>query len=319
MRKIYAAVIFIVSLLLFSCPGREPVSSSGGDGIKLALIVKRSDILWYKSQINGFEDRCGALGIQYFILDNKMDANLTLTNIDTLISRKVDGIALAVTEQKMSGIVVNRIFEAGIPLVSLNNKLIDNRGSQLAPHIGMDYRASAEEGGKWLVKMINGKGLFSNQKITPGIAELNSDSVAEIEIWTDVIREELMKGVDGLCGEDIYSVNSPANNAAGAMIAMQGLLARHPDVTNWVVYAGSSDEISGALRALDQVGMREYSIALSVESGSRKDEFKNLSGEAYIEVDTYEQGRIAADYLYDHVRYGVPIPSVTESSFRLIQ
>ncbi len=313
-------ILFYFSLLaLFvSCGNRIPGKTVNAD-IRLALMVKRTDIKWYRMQIKGFEDTCRKHGIQYLILDNKMDSNLTLTNIDTLIRRKVDGVAIAVTEQKMSGIVVNRIFEAGLPIISLNYKLIDKQGRQLAPHIGIDYSAAGLAAGSWLAEKIINHSFFSNPGITPGIAELNSESVMEINTWTNTVKKRLLSTIEGLHADFFYRVNSPANDAAGGMLAMQGLLSTHPEVTNWIIYAGSSDEMTGALRALDQVGMRDYSYTLSIEFGStRKDtELLNPEREAAVFVNTYRQGEQAAELLFKYIKYRTPIPSITLSSYDL--
>ncbi len=305
-------ILLFVSIFLFSCQKGNTPPSAGTD-VKLALMVKRSDIQWYKMQIKGFENRCVQLGIQFLILDNKMDSNLTLANIDTLINRKVDGVAIAVTNQKMSSLVVNRIFEAGIPLLSLNYKLIDNQGRQLAPHIGIDYRASAEAAAVWLANKMKHCSLLTDPSITPGIAQLTSGSVLEISTWTDTIKKTLMKKIPSLPENIFYTVDSPPNDAAGAMIAMQGLLAAHPDVTHWVLYAGSSDEITGALRALDQIGMKQYSCALSIECE------QNSPTKTALYVDTYAQGVRAADLLYRYVTSGRPIPSQSLSPYRIAQ
>ncbi len=312
--------ILYLFLVIFSCQENNKKNASDTD-IKLALMVKRSDIQWYKMQIKGFEDKCSQLGIQFFILDNKMDANLTLANIDTLINRNVDGVAISVTNQKMSSLIVNRIFEAGIPLVSLNYKLIDKQGRQLAPHIGIDYNAAAKSAGIWLEKKIKNCSLISNPSITPGIAELGSKSVMEITIWTRTIKEELLHTIPHLKEDLFYTVNSPANDAAGAMIAMQGLLATHPEVTNWIVYAGSSDEITGALRALNQVGMEQYTYALSIEceNDPKKEEYTTSPQKAVLFVNTYKQGTEAAGLLYRYITTGIPIPSLTLSSCRIAQ
>ncbi len=316
--RLLTLVILYVSLTVFSCQ-RNEITHTPASEIKLALMVKRSDIQWYKKQIKGFENRCSQLGVHFFILDNKMDSNLTLANIDTLINRKVDGVAIAVTNQKMSSLVVNRIFEAGIPLLSLNYKLIDKQGRQLAPHIGIDYKASAETAAGWLAKKIEECSLIENPSISPGIAQLTSPSVMEITQWTETIRKELIKRIPHIPKEIFYTVNSPPNDAAGAMIAMQELLAAHPDVTHWIIYAGSSDEMEGALRALDQIGMKQYSCALSIESikDPEKESVPSSPQEAVLFVDTYTQGRQAADLLYRYVTSGIPIPPVSLSPYRI--
>ena len=311
-------VILSLSLTLLSCQQSE-VSHTPASEIKLALMVKRSDIQWYKMQIKGFEDRCSQLGVHFFILDNKMDSNLTLANIDTLINRKVDGVAIAVTNQKMSSLVVNRIFEAGIPLLSLNYKLIDKQGRQLAPHIGIDYGASAKTAAGWLAKQIEKCSLIENPSSSPGIAQLTSPSVMEIIQWTKNIQKELLKRLPHIPENIFFTVNSPPNDAAGAMIAMQKLLAAHRDVTHWIIYAGSSDEMDGALRALDQIGMKQYSCALSIESKKdpEKESVPSSLKKAVLFVDTYAQGRQAADLLYRYVTSGIAIPPVSLTPYRI--
>ncbi len=310
--------VIIISLLFFSCAKNTDRNSSSSD-IRLALMVKRADNNWYQLQIKGFENKCRELGVQFLILDNRMDSNLTLSDIDTLISRKVNGVAIAIPEQKMSWIVVNRIFEAGIPVISMNYKLIDKQNRQLAPHIGIDYIKAGVTAERWIAKRLKENQLLTDPAISFGIAELYSRSVLEIQEWSETIKAGLSKDLHGLKKGHFYRINSPVNDAAGAMITMQQLLSEHPDITNWIIYAGSSDEMNGALRALDQVGMKKYSLTLSIEAGiTGKGNFPGSSrSRAVILVDTYNQGQKAAELLYNNVKYKIPIPSGTDSVYEL--
>ncbi len=317
-RNIFRILLIGAGILfsLFSCV-KDIESRKSSTDIRLALMVKRADNDWYQLLIRGFENRCKQLGINFLILDNRMDYNLTLSDIDTLISRKVNGVAIAIPDQKMSWIIVNRIFEAGIPVVSLNYKLVDKQRRQLAPHIGIDYKKAAVVAEQWLAERLKAKGILINPSVSYGVAELYSKSVLEIQEWVNTIRMGLLKDLKEINPNRFYRINSPVNDAAGAMITMQELLSQHPDITNWIVYAGSSDEMTGALRALDQVGMKKYSITLSIEAAGTR--VVPAPDRGIILVNTYEQGEKAADLLYKNVRYKVPIPSRIYSPYKLIK
>ncbi len=320
--KIKPLLLLLLPLFfVVSCSRGSNTDKSFSAGITLALMVKRADISWSRAQINGFKAYCEKHRAQYLVIDTRMDSNLNLSNIDTLISRKVDGIAVAVADQKMSRLLVKRVFEAGIPLVSLNYKLVDDRGRQLAPHIGIDYSAAGEAAAQWLRERLESNLVLSNPGITPGIAELTSPSVEEIGIWTHTIKKQLLSSMDGLSPSIFYSAVAPVNDAAGAMIAMQELLSTYPEVTTWVIDAGSSDQMAGALRALDQVGMTDYSYTMSIECDISVGE-KAAGGtqrNAAILVDTYKQGEKAAELLYNYNKYGIPVSSITISPFRLVE
>ncbi len=326
--RIYSKLILAtaIALTLLSCirgaESRRPASD-----IRLALMVKRADNNWYQLLIKGFEEKCRKLGVQYLILDSRMDSNLTLSDIDTLISRKVNGVAIAIPEQKMSWIIVNRIFEAGLSVVSLNYKLIDNQDKQVAPHIGIDYKKAGITAGRWMAERIREKKILTDPSISYGIADLYSKSVLEIQEWSDTVKNELLKDTKSIDKKRFYRINSPVNDAAGAMITMQQLLSEHPNISYWIIYAGSSDEMAGALLALDQVGMKQYSLTLSIEAGAARStgskENKALPetnpDRAVILVDTYDQGSKAAELLYRNAMYKVPIPARTYSSYRLVK
>ena len=71
----YLTVLFVYFLLLtVSCTGKSSsgeVKSSGKNlkVIKLALMIRRADISWYRMQIEGFEEICRENGADYLILD----------------------------------------------------------------------------------------------------------------------------------------------------------------------------------------------------------------------------------------------------------
>ncbi|RKX86022.1 MAG: hypothetical protein DRP57_02405 [Spirochaetes bacterium] len=320
--KTYCRLILIavIAFSTLSCI-RNADSGHPASDIRLALMVKRADNNWYQLLIKGFETRCRELDVQYLILDNRMDSNLTLSDIDTLISRKVNGVAIAIPEQKMSWIIVNRIFEAGLPVVSLNYKLIDKQDRQVAPHIGIDYIKAGIAAGHWIAERIREKNILTDPSISFGIADLYSKSVLEIQQWSENVKTALLKDIPTLNSDRFYRINSPVNDAAGAMITMQRLLSEHPNITYWIIYAGSSDEINGALLALGQVGMEKYSLSLSIEARTTGNNSlpETNPNRAVILVDTYNQGLKAAELLYRNAKGKVAIPSRTYSSYRLMK
>ena len=284
------------------------------------MLVNRLSDVWTKGEIEGFEQACRELGAEPLVFDNRMDANTTLSNLDVVIGQGVDGIVISPPDQKISALVVDKAFSADVPVVSLDLRLLDYNNRQLAPHVGVDNTAAGTAMGGWLAAELRALQWLKDRSSTVGVAALTYDSIWDMKLRTDACRQTLMSRLPDLDPDSIHPVDYRSMDAVGALLGMHSLITVHPEVTNWVVFAGNDEGVIGAVRALEQVGLDSSAIGCGIGYGRAMTELskRDSAFKATVFIDAREQGRTAATHLYDSVMHGKPIPAFTRVESRVV-
>ena len=100
----------------------------------------------------GAEDASALLGTDFqWTGSEKADVAEMVNAFNTAITGNVDGIAVAITDQKAFNGPTNKALEAGIPVVSYN---ADATGNARLAYIGQDLFLSGVEMGKRIVELV---------------------------------------------------------------------------------------------------------------------------------------------------------------------
>jgi len=112
----------------------------------------------------GAEDACELLGCSFqWTGSESSNVNEMVNALNSAISAKVDGIAVAIVDQKAFNAPIQRALDAGIPVVGYN---ADAPGPRLS-YIGQDLFVSGQEMGKRIVDLV-GEGDVALFIATPG-------------------------------------------------------------------------------------------------------------------------------------------------------
>ncbi len=154
--------------------------------------------------------------------------------VDSFISRRVDGIALAASERKALVGAVDRAAQAGIPLTVFDSGLdSENYMSFLATN---NYEAG-QMAGRALARLLNGNGKVAMVMHAPG-----SGSTMDRERgFEDVIKAEFP-------GIRIVASQFGQSDRSKAMAATENILTAHPDLDG--IFASSEPSSVGASLAL---------------------------------------------------------------------
>jgi L-arabinose transport system substrate-binding protein len=338
-RKILAFLVMVVMLAgIFTACGSAPAAPAAADtkaadstakaaepeakkDLTFVIMVKRADEPWFQVESKGFEEAAKAKGVKAIVMDNKMDPNAFLTNMDNAIAQKVDGIAVCIPDQKMSKAAVDKAKAAGIPIIAVDDTLIDESGKELAPFVGMNGGKIGVQVGEWLAEEINKAGWLKDSNKKVGVAAITYDQLSVIKERTDGSKKALLEKCEGLKPEQIFEANYKNTDAVGSLEAMQGLITSHPEITNWVIYSGNDEGVVGAVRALEQAGKDKDAIGCGLGAGLAKGEFEKANPTAFkasCALDSASHGKICLDELYDFVTSKKEIPAVTNSSGNIV-
>lgn len=222
--------------------------------------------------------------------------------VDSYISRRVDGIALAPTERNALTAAVDRAAQAGIPLTVFDSGLdSENYMSFLATN---NYEAG-QMAGRALARLLNGNGKVAMLLHAPG-----SGSTMDRERgFEDVLKAEFP-------GIRIAASQFGQSDRSKAMAATENILTAHPDIDG--IFASSEPSSTGVSLALKSRGLagKVHLVAFDSSDGM-VDDLKAGVIAAMVVQDPFRMGHDAVKTLVDKLNGQTP-PKRIDLSARVI-
>jgi ribose transport system substrate-binding protein len=222
--------------------------------------------------------------------------------VDSFISRRVDGIALAATERKALVAVLDRAAQANIPVTVFDSGVdSDNYMSFLATN---NYEGG-QLAGRTLGRLLNGNGKVGVVLHAPG-----SGSTMDRERgFEDAMKAEFP-------GIRIVAQQFGQSDRSKAMAAMENILTAHPDLDG--VFASSEPSSMGAALALKSRGLNGRVKLVAFDSSDVM--IEDLKGgviDAMVVQDPFRMGHDAVKTLVDKLNGQTP-PKKVDLSARVV-
>jgi len=222
--------------------------------------------------------------------------------VDTFISRRVDGIAIAPTERKALVGPIDRAAQAGIPVTVFDSSVdSENYMSFLATN---NYEGG-QMAGRALARLLNGNGKVAVVMHAPG-----SGSTMDRERgFEDVIKAEFP-------GIRIVASQFGQSDRSKAMAATENILTAHPDLDG--IFASSEPSSVGASLALKSraLGGKVQLVAFDSSDGMVEDLKAGVIA-AMVVQDPYRMGHDAVKTIVDKLNGQTP-PKHIDLSARVI-
>jgi L-arabinose transport system substrate-binding protein len=292
--------------------GAAPAAQRGvGDNktIHLEYLQKQGDQQYFVDEAAGAKAEAAKLGnVDVTVVDLGSDANKAISEMDTAIAQKVDGIAIVVPDQQIGPAVIDKARAAGIPLIASDDDIKDESGVQ-APFVGFDGTLMGQKIGEEAGKLYTAAGW------TPKNTRIIAAWKQDLSVCTDRV-DGAKEAFTAATGQDIQVVeigtdNTPTDaedKASAALIANQG-------VKHWVVWGCNDENETGVVTALQNAGVSPANI-IGVGIGAYltcKDwKAGQVTGnKAALYINGNDVGASAIDSLVATIRQGVPLPPKT--------
>ena len=197
----------------------------------------------------------------------------------------------------------------GLRLYAVDDRLFGRDGRPLSiPYLGVDAAQVGGELGRFLASEASARGW---KLADCGALVLTWPSVPSVQERTDAAREVLFDA--GLRRDRLFEVPLAAFGEASGEAAARRVLATHPEVEHWLVFAGADAPVIGAMRAFERrkIGP-EGVIGAGIGAHASAREFARPGSERYagaILINPVIHGRESVRNLAGWVSGGVPPPS----------
>ena len=244
-RKIFSvlACVMAMALLFTACAGNGGAAETGDgvEGAEVTMILKNFANPFWISVREGAEAAAEYYGMDLTVLapliaeSNEEQSQMA----DQAIVNEVDLVIMCPTDTYAIIPAVERIYEAGIPIVALNTRIggdilwetfvaVENY------NVGYDTMTA-------LAELMGGEGYLILLEGVPG-AQSSIDRIAGAH-----------SALENFPGITLLTQQSAEFNRAIAMDVMQNLLQAHPNVTG--IYAANDEMALGAVQAIDAAGL----------------------------------------------------------------
>ncbi len=290
----------------------EAPAEPAGD-IIVAGIYKSGDQQWFIGEGDAAAAKCKEMGASDFMyIDVKLDPDLYLQAIDNAITQGVAGILTCPPDQKLSGVVVQKCKEAGIPVVACDDALMDETGALIAPYVGIDALAIGKACGDWAVNYAKENNMTGEDT---GVLLLAADTVSSCVPRTDGAKEVWMTNFPDWPEDRMWRVDytGPQDEAFDQAAAT---FTAHPEIKHWVIMAINDEGAAGATRALEQAGLDKDAVVIGIGGYLAKLEFKKEGGSAFKAtafINYVDVGAMSAENLMTSILQGTEIPMDTRT------
>ena len=246
-------------------------------------IYKAGDQTWFIDEGAAAEAAAKEAGYDFTYVDAKMCPEEYLRAIDNAIANNAAGVVTCIPDQTMSQAAVDKLAEAGIPVVAADDALQTADGTKIAPWVGINAYVIGEANGAWVAEYAKANDLVNDPECALLILTMDtvSSCVPRAEGEYDKFTELCPEFDTAKIYKADYDGTTDKGNTAAAAV-----FTAHPEITKWLVTGANEEGTIGALRALESAGLDGESCVVGLGAYMAKDEWKK-EGESAMKAAAY--------------------------------
>jgi len=216
----------------------------GKSSYKIGVAAQGLSHEFIKSLVESMKEKADELKVELVVMDSQDKIEEQLNQVDTLVSQKVDAIILNAVDLVGSSPAVDKVKEAGIPLVEV---ITFTENENYDVFVGTDPKQSGVMMGEILADKLGGKG---------NVALLQGQIGHSAEITRGAGLKEAL--FDKYPDVKLVSEQTANWNRDEAMSITEDWLQRFPEVN---AIAAQNDEMAmGALQAVEASGRKDVIV-----------------------------------------------------------
>ncbi|HUB89193.1 MAG TPA: arabinose ABC transporter substrate-binding protein [Dyella sp.] len=287
--------------------------------LKIGFLVKMPEQAWFINE----QKAATALGQKEgfsVVSIATPDGEKVLAAIDNLGAQGAQGFVICPPDVRLGPAIQARARQYNMKFVTVDDRLVDSSGKPLAgvPHLGMSSFKIGNQVGQAIADEMKRRG-WKPEEV--GALRITDDQLPTAKQRTDGATETLL--ANGFKQANIFDAPQRTTDDEGGFNAASPVLAQHPDIKKWVIYALNEETVLGAVRATEQLHIpAEDVIGVGINgAGEAFAEFQKKQATGFygtIAVSSTNHGRDSAQNLVDWIRTGKEPPADTQTTGMLM-
>ncbi len=316
LRRLTLSVLAAATLAI---PLGTSLSVHADEPLKIGFLVKMPEQAWFINE----QKAATALGKQdNFTVINigTPDGEKVLGAIDNLAAQGAKGFVICAPDVRLGPAIRARAKSYNMKFVTVDDQLVDSSGKALAdvPHLGMSAFKIGNQVGQAISDEMKKRG-WKPEEV--GALRITDYELPTAKARTDGATQSLL--ANGFKKENIFDAPQKTTDDEGGFNAASPVLAQHPNIKLWVVYAINEETVLGAVRATEQLHIPSADvIGVGINgAGEAFAEFQKKEPTGFygtIAVSSTNHGKESAQNLVDWIKTGKQPPADTQTTGKLM-
>ncbi|MEV0535412.1 substrate-binding domain-containing protein [Kitasatospora sp. NPDC050463] len=311
-------LLFAVGLTTACSTGQESVA--GGDAsvapvsgkISITYLQKQGDQEYFVGEAAGAKAKAAELGVDLKVVNLGSDANKTISEVQSAIAQKTNGVIIVVPDPAVGPQVVQTAKDAKVALLTSDDQICATgpdpaacAKDDLVARIGFSGQQMGTEVGKRAGEE------FKKAGWNPADTRVISAWKQDVTVCGDRIKgakESFGAAVPGVQSIDVATDNTPT----GAQDKIAATITANAGVKHWVVWGCNDENVQGGVTALQNAGISADNV-IGVGLGAYL-ACKNWSGskptgmKAALFINGKDVGALAVQTMYDKLKNSKDFP-----------
>lgn len=244
-KKLGVLVSLLVMVpLTMSFAGGQSAASGKAGKIKFGYVLNDMSHEWYQNIAKGARARAEELGIDITIADAAMDAAKQVSQLENMITQKVDVLIITPVDVKALPNVVDEATKAGIPVITESNVVPGTK-----TYVGIDNKTGGRRAGLWFADYAK------KNNIDPKIIIVGLPAYEDCRLRVEGFKAGMDES--GLKYTILQEVDGQGSKETSLKVAQDAVTA-HPDVN--VIFGINDNSTTGGMAAYKEAGLDESKL-----------------------------------------------------------
>jgi L-arabinose transport system substrate-binding protein len=303
---------------MFAAPFAMHGAAQADEPLKIGFLVKMPEQAWFINE----QKASTALGKKENFTSVNIgtpDGEKVLAAIDNLGAQGAQGFVICAPDVRLGPAIQARAKRYNMKFVSVDDQLVDSSGKPLAvPHLGMSAFKIGNQVGDAIAGEMKRRG-WKPEEV--GALRITDYELPTAKLRTDGATQALIAG--GFRKENIFDAPQKTTDDEGGFNAASPVLAQHPNIKKWVIFALNEESVLGGVRATEQLHIASADvIGVGINgAGEAFAEFQKKEQTGFfgtIAVSSTNHGKDSAQNLVDWIRSGKQPPADTQTTGKLM-
>ncbi|MFL9876096.1 arabinose ABC transporter substrate-binding protein [Paraburkholderia megapolitana] len=316
LRRLTLSALTAVALAI---PFGASLSVQADEPLKIGFLVKMPEQAWFINE----QKAATALGKQdgFSVINiGTPDGEKVLAAIDNLAAQGAKGFVICAPDVRLGPAIRARAKTYNMKFVTVDDQLVDSSGKPLAdvPHLGMSASKIGNQVGQAIADEMKQRG-WKPEEV--GALRITDYELPTAKARTDGATQSLL--ASGFKKENIFDAPQKTTDDEGGFNAASPVLAQHPNIKRWVIYALNEETVLGAVRATEQLHIPSADvIGVGINgAGEAFAEFQKKEPTGFygtIAVSSTNHGKESTQNLVNWIKNGKQPPADTQTTGKLM-
>ncbi|WP_371478127.1 substrate-binding domain-containing protein [Kitasatospora sp. NBC_00315] len=313
-----AALLLALGLTTACSTGKEATSADApaapvSGKISMTYLQKQGDQEYFVGEAAGAKAKAAELGVDLKVVNLGNDANKTISEVQSAVAQKSNGIIIVVPDPAVGPQVVQTAKDGKVALLTSDDQICTTgpdpsacAKSDLVPRIGFSGSQMGGEVGK--------RAAAEYQKAGWNPAETRTISAWKQDVTVCGDRVKAAKDAFGAAVTGVQNIDVATDNTpTGAQDKIAATITANAGVKHWVVWGCNDENVQGGVTALENAGVSADNVvgvglgaylACKDWSGTKPSGMK-----AALFINGKDVGALAVQTMYDKLKNSKDMPA----------